>query len=179
MNRGGHVIDTDIIAREVVEPGQPGLEELRQAFGETIINGDGTLNREALRAIMISDGSKRRLLDSILHPHINNRVLQRIEHHRNNDDGKPVIIDVPLLFEAGWDKLFGKVIVVHVSREAQIERLMKRDGIDRATAEATIATQMSVDEKKKKAGIVIDNSGSMKDTEIFAKKVFDMLCREW
>jgi dephospho-CoA kinase len=176
---GGHIIDTDVIAREVVEPDQPGLEEVKKAFGAGVINQDGTLNRESLRNIIIHDKEKRKQLDNILHPHINNRVYQLLDNYRNNDDGMPVIIDVPLLFEAGWDRMFNKSIVVYVPVEIQVERLMIRDGIDRITAEKNVAAQFSIEEKKVKASIVIDNSGSLEKTTEKSEKIFERLCHEW
>ena len=178
-NLGGHIIDTDVIAREVVEPGHPGLEEVKQAFGEEVLYPDGYLNRESLRSIIIHDPEKRKQLDNILHPHINNKVFQLLENYRKNDNGMPVIIDVPLLFEAGWDKLFNKTIVVYVPVEMQVQRLMIRDGIDLITAEKNVAAQFSIEEKKKKAILVIDNSGSRENTAEQSEKIFNQLCIDW
>ncbi len=178
-NLGGHIIDTDVIAREVVEPGHVGLEEVKQAFGEEVLYPDGSLNREILRNIIIHYPEKRKLLDGILHPHINNRVYQLLDQYRLNDNSMPVIIDVPLLFEAGWDKLFNKTIVVYVPVEMQVERLMIRDRIDRITAEKNVSAQFSIEEKKKKASIIIDNSGSRENTAEQTVKIFKQICNDW
>ncbi len=178
-NLGGHIIDTDVIAREVVEPGHPGLEEVKQAFGNEVVKPDGTLNRESLRNIIIHNIEKRKQLDGILHPYISNRVFQLLDNYRINDNSMPVIIDVPLLFEAGWDKLFNKSIVVYTPVEIQMERLMKRDGIDRRTAAKNVAAQLSIEEKKKKATMLIDNSGSLENTAEQAERIFKILTKEW
>ncbi|MCU0848314.1 MAG: dephospho-CoA kinase [Spirochaetes bacterium] len=178
-NLGAHIIDTDVIAREVVEPGHPGLEELIQLFGTEVLYPDGSLNREILRNIIIHYPEKRKQLDGILHPHINNRVYQLLDQYRNKDNSMQVIIDVPLLFEAGWDKLFNITIVVYVPVEIQVERLMIRDSIDRLTAEKNVAAQFSIEEKRKKASIVIDNSGSRENTAEQSVKIFKQICNEW
>lgn len=172
---GAHIIDTDLVAREVVEPGEPALEEIRSRFGEGVINGDGTLDRERLRGEIIRDPEKREALNRITHPRINAVVMKRIAECNERDDGMPVIIDVPLLFESGWDRFFPRVILVYAPVPVQVERLMARDGLDRPTAELTIAAQMGIEEKKGKAPYVIDNSGSLEETRKQVEGLFTRL----
>jgi dephospho-CoA kinase len=170
---GAHIIDTDQIARQVVEPGQPALLRVAEEFGRSVLNGDGTLNREAVRNAIIRDTAKRNRLNEITHPAINAIVVSEIGIYNDMQDDMPIIIDVPLLFEAGWHKIFRTVILVYIPRNIQIERLMKRDGLDRETAELTLNTQMSVDKKRELSRYVIDNSGSIENTQSQVRALFN------
>src|SRR5690606_20981910 len=137
---GVPVIDTDVIAREVVEPGEPGLAAIRDAFGAEVLTPDGRLDRRRLREIVFADAAKRRRLESILHPLIRERTLARLAAVRN---APYAIVVVPLLVETDFGKLVDRVLVVDVPVDAQLERLASRDGIDRAAAEAMVAAQAS------------------------------------
>jgi dephospho-CoA kinase len=172
---GAHIIDTDLIARQVVEPGQPALLEIEKIFGTEAVNPDGTLNREKVRDRIIRDPGMRNKLNGITHPRINRIVMERIESYNRQNDGMPIIIDVPLLYESGWDKLFPDAILVYAPEPVQIERLMQRDGLDRRTAELTIGAQISIEEKKGKARFLIDNSGSLEDTRKQVIRLFEQL----
>ena len=172
---GAHIIDTDLIAREVVEPGQPALADIEAQFGREVINQDGTLNREKLRDIIIRDPEKRASLNAVTHPRINAVVMERIVSYGRLNDGMPVIIDVPLLYESGWDRLFPEAILVYTPVPVQEERLMARDGLDRTIAGITIAAQISIEDKKARARFIIDNSGSLEETRKQVKKLFEEL----
>jgi dephospho-CoA kinase len=172
--RGCHIVDTDLIARELVEPGMPALKEIAEKFGPGFLNPDGTLNREAMRELIIHDAGKRDLLNGITHPRINERVLELIREH-SAKDSMPVIIDVPLLFEAGWHRIFTTVILVYVPVAVQVERLMARDGLTREMAEKTLTFQMGIEEKRKLAMYVIDNSGSLDETSRLVEELFGKL----
>lgn len=169
---GAHIIDTDLIAREVVEPGRPALGEIAACFGNEVINPDGTLNREKVREVIIRDPAMKEKLNGITHPRINAVVMERIKKFNGLDDGMPVIIDVPLLYEAGWDRIFPDAILIYAPAPLQAERLMARDRLDRATAELTIAAQMQIEEKRKRAPRVIDNSGSLDETRVQVERLF-------
>ena len=173
---GAHIIDTDLIARQVVEPGRPALIEIEEVFGKEAVNHDGTLNREKVRDRIIRDPGMRNKLNGITHPRINQIVMDGIASYNRLHDGMPIIIDVPLLYESGWDKLFPDAILVYAPEPVQIERLMERDRLDRRTAELTIAAQMSIEEKKGKARFIIDNSGTLDETRKQVIKLFDQLC---
>lgn len=175
---GAHIIDTDIVAREIVEPGKPALVELTEYFGGEILNDDGTLNRELLRARIIRDRSLRETLNDITHPRISEIVLERIREIRVRHDGLPVIVDVPLLYEVGWDSFFPRVILAYAPVAIQIERLMQRDGLDRETAQLTLAAQMNIDEKRGKAKYIIDNSGTLEETRVQVADLFRVLQEE-
>jgi dephospho-CoA kinase len=174
---GAHLVDTDRIAREVVEPGRPALAEIEEAFGKDVLNPDGTLNRERVRDVIIRDRDKRNLLNGITHPRIQRIVLERIETHGMSGDGMPVIIDVPLLYETGWDRLFSRVILAYAPVPVQIRRLMERDRLDLRTAEITVAAQMDIEEKKSRARFVIDNSGTLEETRVQVERLFAELLR--
>ncbi len=172
---GAHIIDTDLIAREVVEPGRPALADIGECFGREAINPDGTLNREVVRDRIIRDPGKRAKLNAITHPRINAVVMERIGEYSRINDGMPIIIDVPLLYESGWDRFFPDAILVYAPVPVQVERLMERDRLDREIAELTITAQMSIEEKKGRARFIIDNSGSLEDTRKLVEKLFGEL----
>jgi dephospho-CoA kinase len=175
--RGAHVIDTDLIAREVVQPGRPALSEIAEYFGDEVMNPDGTLNRSVLRDRIIRDREIRERLNRVIHPRVREIMEERMEAMGGEEGGVPVIIDVPLLYEVGWDRLFRNVILAYAPFPVQIERLMERDGIDRETAELAIAAQMSIDEKRAMATYVIDNSGSLDHTRKQVDRLFEIMRR--
>ena len=175
LEMGAHIIDTDLIAREVVEPGRPAYLEVAEYFGAEVINPNGTLNRELLRARIIRDRAMREKLNTITHPRIGAVVAERIEASWRLSDGMPIIVDVPLLYEVGWDRFFAEVILAYAPVSIQIARLIERDAIDRETAELAVAAQMNIEEKKKKAAFVIDNSGTLKKTRVQVVRLFEVL----
>lgn len=170
---GSHIVDTDLIARQVVEPGKPALEEIKKNFGDFAINPDGTLDRDSMRKIIMNDPEKRKILNSIIHPHINQETLKQIIHYNSLNDGMPIIIDVPLLFEAGWDKLFPRIILAYAPFEVQLERLIKRDSMDEDTARKNISSQINIEDKKKLSTYIIDNSGELQKTGFQVKELFE------
>ena len=161
-NRGEKVIDADLIAREVVDLG-PVKEKIKEAFGHDIYKDD-ELDRKALGEIVFRDKEKRQVLNEIEHPEIYRIILEEIK----NSKGR-VFVDIPLLFESqhlnekyGLD--FDEVWLVYVNRETQVKRLIKRDRISRGYALEKINSQMSVEDKKIMADVIIDNSGSLEET---------------
>ncbi len=161
-DRGEKVIDADLIAREVVDL-EPVKEKIKEAFGNDIYKDD-ELDRKALGEIVFRDKEKRQVLNEIEHPEIYRIILEEIK----NSKGK-VFVDIPLLFESqhlnekyGLD--FDEVWLVYVSRETQVKRLIKRDRISKGYALEKIDSQMSVEDKKIMADVIIDNSGSLEET---------------
>lgn len=153
---GAPVIDTDVLAREVVEPGEPGLAAVQAEFGDDVLTADGQLDRRKLRTIVFADDAKRRRLEAILHPLIRARVLERLRSLA----GVPyAIVVVPLLVETDFGKLVDRVLVVDVPVETQITRLIERDRMSRAQAEAMLAAQVTREARLAHADDVIDNSG--------------------
>jgi len=150
---GIFVIDADDVSREVVEPGEPALEAIREHFGDGILQQDGTLDRAALRQRVFSDDSERRWLEALLHP----RIAERLKHYLAEADSPYQMLVSPLLLETEQHRLCQHIVVVDVSNETQIQRTMSRDDNDRAQVERIIAAQMPREERLRAAGNVIDN----------------------
>ena len=156
---GAAVVDADIVAREVVAPGTQGLRDIVRAFGAEMIRRDGTLDRERLAASVFGNEENRRKLNGILHGHIKARIEE--EARAFEAEGHRIVVyDIPLLVEAGWYRETDEVWLLYVPAEIQKERLVKRDGFTEAEADARIASQMPVEEKKRYADVVIDNTGT-------------------
>ncbi|WP_274365720.1 dephospho-CoA kinase [Paenibacillus thermotolerans] len=165
--RGAHIVDADVIAREVVLPGRPALAEIARRFGDRVLQEDGSLNRKRLGEIVFGDDAARADLEAILHPVIRHEMRRQIDSWNDSDPNSLVIVDIPLLYESGLDELFAfeDIIVVYVPRSVQLERLMLRDGLSRDDAEKRLLSQMPIEDKKRLADVVIDNSGALGDTE--------------
>lgn len=155
---GARTIDADAVAREVVEPGTPGLEAVVNEFGPEILNADGSLNRAALGSIVFADQARRQKLNSILHPFIIARQDEVMRLWQEETPEAVAVVDAALMIESGGYKRFDKLIVVHCEPEVQLERLMQRDKIAREEAERRINAQMPQEEKKKHADYLIDTS---------------------
>ena len=169
---GFAIIDADRIAREVVEPGEPLLEELEQVFGSGILMGDGSLDRKGLAAIVFSDKAKRRQLDQIMHGRIIEVIRQRISSCSKQREYKGIIIDAPLLFETGLEKYCNRVWLLVADKAIRVERVCQRDGVTPQEVESRIDNQLDDTEKRKRADLVIDNS---KDKELLIKKLNKIL----
>lgn len=172
---GCHVIDADEIARQVVKPGTAGLKSICEAFGKTVLNDDGTLNRSKLGAIVFADEAKRAKLNSLLHPLIIAAQDEQIREFEQQDSGGIVIIDAALMIESGGYRRLDKLIVVHCRPEIQLQRLMSRDGLSVEAAEQRINSQMPQEEKKKYADFLIDTSGDFDSTRGQVREVFQEL----
>ncbi len=159
---GAHVIESDHMAHKAVEAPSPLLPRLVEIFGPEVLDAQGHLRRRFLRDIVFGDEAARMQLNNLLHPHIKNMLLSEMD--KIKDPGAIVLVDVPLLFETGWDKDFSTIILSYVSPEIQLHRLMSRDGLSRETAEVALAAQMPIDKKKQKSQFIIDNSGLLPET---------------
>ncbi|UTH15496.1 dephospho-CoA kinase [Macrococcus epidermidis] len=153
------IVDADIASRKAVEAGSSGLEEIRTVFGDGVIQEDGTLNRKALGEIIFKDKNQREKLNAIVHPRV--RDIMEVEKEVGLALDKPVVMDIPLLFENKLEHTVDEVWVVYVPKEVQIERLMARNQLSVEEAESRVSSQLSIEEKKQKADKVIDNSGSL------------------
>ncbi|OPG11432.1 dephospho-CoA kinase [Microbispora sp. GKU 823] len=170
--RGAVVVDADKIAREVVEPGTPGLAEIVEAFGEDVLRPDGTLDRERLGAIVFADAEKLKVLNGIVHPKVGERSEQL---QREAPDDAVVVYDVPLLAENNLAALYDVVIVVDTPDEVRLERLLRFRGMPEADARARIAAQASREDRLRIADIVIRNEGSLDDLDAQVDKVWQDL----
>ena len=159
---GADVIDADQLARDVVEPGQPALDEIGTAFGRDILLPDGRLDRSKLARIIFADPVARGKLNAITHPRIRERMDAAIAARASRPG--VLIADIPLLYENDRASIVEMVIVVWVDRETQLRRLLERDRLTGEEAGQRIAAQMPLDEKRARADVVIDNSGSREST---------------
>jgi dephospho-CoA kinase len=174
---GCHVLDADQTAREVVMPGAPGLMAVAEAFGEEILNPDGTLDRKQMAAVVFADEGKRQRLNGILHPFIIARQDEILREWEARDPKGIGIVDAALMIESGGYRRFDKLIVVHCRPEVQLERLMLRDNFSRDEAERRINSQMSQEEKQKFADYLIDTSDGFELTREQTLKVYNDLIR--
>ena len=160
---GAVVIDTDQIAREVVQPGSPALQSLRERYGESILDDDGSLRREQLGEIVFASPAEKEWLEQLLHPLIKARA-DELAQQASEQGTAVVVFDVPLLLESGWDKNVDQVWVVYVPPAVQRQRLALRDGFSESAVSARLAAQWPIDKKAQQADLVIDNAGTLDQT---------------
>ena len=172
---GARIIDADEIARAVVRRGSPAYNEIIDFFGDSILLPDGEIDRKRLGDIIFNDPGKKARLDAIVHPRVYKRSQALIAQIAARTPEAVVILDIPLLLEAGMETGLQEVIVVYVPESLQLKRLMSRDGLDRQAAMARIHSQMPIEEKRGRASIVIDNSGSLADSRRQTLAVFSRL----
>ncbi|KAI0647443.1 dephospho-CoA kinase-domain-containing protein [Trametes meyenii] len=171
------IVDADVLARKVVEPGTPALAQIVRAFGASILREDGTLNRERLGHIVFHDETKRRELNAIVHPAVRREMFWSVLRCWWRGE-RVCVLDVPLLIEGGLWKWVGKVIVVYCSAEIQLQRLMKRDKSSREAATSRLNAQLPITEKVEYADVVVDNSGSLQDLEQQVDQLVQRLLNE-
>lgn len=158
------VIETDQIAKTVLSPGSDAYDRVVQHFGEAILLSEGIINRKALGERIFKNESERETLNQIVHPEVRTITQSKVDVLKKEDHDL-IVIDVPLLFEAGFDQDVDSTLVISVPKEIQIERLMARDGIDKAYALKKINAQIPLKEKRQRADYVIDNRGSILATK--------------
>jgi len=169
--QGCTVIDTDVIAREVVAPGTEGLQAVVTEFGPQVLTEEGVINRGRLASIIFADAGRRAILNSILHPLIMRTVREQSAAIESGDPDAMVVVDVPLLIECGMQNDFDAVIVVWTPREQQISRLMARDSLGEEAARQRIASQMPLDQKRARATFVIENDAAREKTEAQVQEI--------
>ena len=162
---GAEVIDTDIVAREILEPGQDALKQIIERFGSEFINSDGTLDRRGFANSVFGDNEKVRILNAITHPAIKKIVIER------SSDDKIYMINTPLLFEAEFDKFMEYNIILTANEDQVLSRGSKRDRISEDEIKERLKHQIPLKEKVKFADYIIDNSGSIEHTK---RQVFNL-----
>jgi dephospho-CoA kinase len=172
---GTRLVDSDSLARRVVEPGREALTKIGERFGEGVIAADGTLDRARLRDIVFHDKKALADLNAIVHPSVYAEMAAEIEAYKKDPKGAILMLDIPLLYESGGERIVDKVVVVWVDRETQIARITARDGFSREEAVNRIEAQMDLDEKRRRADFVIDNTGTLADLERRVEEVFEEL----
>jgi len=168
---GCTVIDTDVIARDVVMPGTEGWHAVVAEFGPQILADDGSINRNTLAGIVFADARHREHLNSILHPLIIKSVRKQIAAIGTRDPDALVVVDVPLLFECGLHADFDEIIVVWIPSEIQVARLMARDGFSEAEARQRIAAQLPLDQKRAYGTFIVENDGDHMTTEAQVRQI--------
>ncbi len=167
---GVPVVDVDGIAKEVVQPGKEAWKKILECFGQDILHSDQTIDRKKLGRIIFEHAHKREKLNEITHPIIikeTMRVAERLQKEYSH-----VIVDIPLLFESKREALFNIIIVVYANKDIQLQRLMEREDISEKEALLKIQAQMNLEEKKKKADLVILNNQDLDATE---KQVLEII----
>ncbi|MFA1542924.1 dephospho-CoA kinase [Actinomadura monticuli] len=172
--RGAVVIDADKIAREVVEPGTPGLAAVVAEFGEDVLLPDGALDREKVGRIVFADAGRLAALNAIVHPLVGERMQELMDAA---PAGAVVVYDVPLLAENGLAPMYDEVVVVDAPEETQLDRLVARRGMTEEDARARMANQASRDERRAVATHVIDNSGTLDDLKAQVDALWETLTR--
>lgn len=160
---GFPVVDADVIAREVVEVGRPALAKIVSTFGTEMLQPDGSLDRKKLGALVFSDEEKRQKLNALLSPFLREAILSQIE--KKKDQASLVVVDIPLLYEGGYENDMDQVAVVYVPETIQLDRLMERDHLTEQEAWQRINSQLSIEQKKQKADIVFDNQKTIQETK--------------
>lgn len=158
------VVDADLIARDVVEPGKPAYNQIVQTFGREILHRDGQIDRKKLGDIVFSDEAKRHALNSIVHPQIRKEMVQQAKAAQEAGH-KLVVMDIPLLFESKLQHMVDRIVLVYVPAEVQLARLIERDEVQEQHALKRIRAQLPIYTKKEEATYLIDNSGTREHTK--------------
>ena len=170
--RGAAIIDADALAHELSQPHQPLFHAYVQRFGREIVTADGTLDRAAVARCVFADPAVRAEVEAIAHPIIHREAEERLRVAAQAQK-RAAVLDVPLLFEAGWDALADEIWVVALPREEQLARLLARDkDMTEREARARIAAQMPLAEKCARADVVIDNSGTVEEIREYIGKLW-------
>lgn len=168
------VIDADVYAHEVVEPGEEAYEKIVTHFGESILHGDGTVDRKKLGAIIFNDEKERDVLNGIVHPAVREKMNARKAACRE-EGREAVVLDIPLLFESRLTQSVDKILLVYVNEDVQLKRLIERDGSTKQEALSRIRSQIPLDQKRQHADAVIDNNRTTEDT----KKQLMAIFQQW
>ena len=161
---GAHVIDFDVLARQVVEPGKPALQKIADYFGTDLIGKDGQLDRKKLSVIVFRNPEKLRKLESFTHPAINEEYFRQVSGIAEKSPATVLLAVIPLLFEFDLGHMVDKILVVYIPRKEQIKRLTRRDCISEEAAGDILRAQIPIDEKLRQADFVIRNENSPEDT---------------
>lgn len=169
---GVPVLDADQVARAVVEPGTPALAEIVKAFGASVLQADGTLDRRRLREIVFADPESRRRLEQITHPHIRASIRAWLDLQTT----PYCILENAILFESGMDGMVDRVLVVDVPEATQLARLVSRDGVDQPLAQKMMMAQSPRPMRLDRADDVLDNTGSPVETAAAVARLHEVYC---
>ncbi|HEX5951380.1 MAG TPA: dephospho-CoA kinase [Actinomycetota bacterium] len=168
--RGAIVFDADLLARDAVEPGTPGHQQVVERFGPNVLAPGGGIDREALAAVVFADPAARRDLEAIVHPEVRRLFAESTEAYRDTD--AVVVFSAPLLVETGMHTAFEVLVVVSAPVEQQIERLMRERAMSEQAIRERIAAQMPLEAKAEVADILVDNDGTLEELEAQVDRVW-------
>jgi len=177
-DKGAVIIDFDTLAHRVEVPGCAAWAEIVQCFGREILNEDDTIDRGKLGGIVFRDRNKLMQLNGIVHPAVFNEWRLTLERIQADNETAIVISDVPLLIEVEWHHYVDYIILVYISPEEQIQRIIKRNGFSRREAEERLNSQMAIDDKVPFADFVINNEGALEETKAIVDKVWEILVQK-
>ncbi|MBI5238122.1 MAG: dephospho-CoA kinase [Deltaproteobacteria bacterium] len=172
---GAKIVDADIISREVSAKDGEAYADIVKEFGQTILKEDGSIDRKALGAIVFSNRDKLKKLNSITHPRIIKRLRAEVQRLKTESPDAVIVVDAALLMETGLNRDMDAVIVVDADEDKRIKRSVKRDQITEGEARQRMEAQMNLKEKAAMADFVIENNGTMEETERKARDVFEGL----
>ncbi len=171
------LIDADDICRQLLEPHEDGWEEFTSVFGSEYLTGEGVIDRSRLRQDLFASENFRQKVNSVIHPLVKRVMLARMNGIIQSGPGVKVLVEVPLLYEVGWEDLFDTVVVVFADHDKCLNRLVDRDGIDKETAVKELQSQWPLQDKVMKADHVIDNSGPQAETNSQVEHLAAILSR--
>ncbi|OWA34589.1 dephospho-CoA kinase [Saccharibacillus sp. O16] len=173
--RGATIVDADVIARDVMNPGQPLLAAVANRFGPEFILPEGGLDRRRMAEHIFNRPEERQALNAIVHPAIRAEIRRQVEEYEAAHPEGIVVADIPLLYESGLEDLYEQIVVVYVPREIQLNRLMLRDQLSMEQAEGRLNAQLDIEDKKRRADHVIDNTGTPEETERQVDRLMESL----
>lgn len=168
---GYPVVCADELAHDAIRPGKEAYQNIVRTFGVQILKNDKTIDRDVLGSIVFADKTKRKQLNDIVHPAVMEGIRKTIVKNKEKAQ-KLIVVDVPLLYEEGIDKQCDEIIVVYAPKKVMSERLRTRNRLDETEIKNRLASQMSIEEKKKRAQHVIDNAGNLENTRKQVEKLF-------
>ena len=168
-------IDADEVCRQLLEPDAEGWQALTRVFGNEYLADNGTIDRMHLRKDLFADAGFRQKVNDIIHPLVRKVIVSRMSRIIGSGPDLQILVEVPLLYEVHWEKLFDAIVVVYADNETCLKRLMARDQVERVVAEKELESQMPLAEKVMKADHVIDNSGHLPDTTIQVEQLVEIL----
>ncbi len=175
--RGATIIDADVLARRVVEPGMPAFDEIVKRWGPEVVAPDGALDRDALRRLVFSQHDQLEQLNQIVHPEVVVYRDRLVDEARQRGD-RLVVCDIPLLFERGLVDQFDRIVLVDAPRPIRLERLMRERGLSETDAMDMMTAQMPAELKRARADYLIENSGTVRELEERVSEVWHALERE-
>ncbi|MCU0553212.1 MAG: dephospho-CoA kinase [Syntrophales bacterium] len=179
VKKGARVIDHDALVHTLQEPGRPVWNRIVEAFGREILDAGGRIDRKKLGVLVFGDEGRRKALEGIVHPAVLEEAQRERDRIGRKDERAIVLSDIPLLLEVGMQGLFDLILLVYAPPEVQIARVMKRNNMTRDEAVARLEAQMPIDEKLKRADVVIRNDGTMKELQQRVDEVWEeLLSRE-